>query len=555
MTASLGARTVRAASLPVLALVAVLGSAQPAQAATFHVRADGGDTSQCTGRADAAYPGSGSQQACAWKHPFMALPPGGPARIAGGDTLLIAAGSYMMGLGAPGASGCHQSWSWECHMTAIPSGPSPTQPTRILGQGHASGCTAAPQLWGTERASLVVNLQGSSNVEVACLELTDRHSCIEHHCHGGNCGGEINRCNRDSVPYGTWAGNGIKASDSNNVLLRDLNIHGLANRGVLAGRLSNWTMERMTIRGNPWAGWDGDIGANSSNSGHIVFRQLELAWNGCGERYPSGEPFGCWGQTAGGYGDGLGTGATGGHWVFEDSLIHHNTSDGLDLLYMQDGASVTVRRTWVEGNAGNQLKTKGTALIENSVIVGNCAFFQNHGNMHPGDNCRALGNALSVALANNSIATVVNNTITSEGDCLILSSGGGSSAQLNISNNLLLGDVDWRQPWERSCAHYADASSAQVNWSRNFVTGVKNGACPGDSLCVGLPLITNPIPGVFDPLPMTGSPLINAANAAQAPATDFRGYARSIPDIGAYEYGASPGGGTSPDVVLRDGFD
>ncbi|MEG3192311.1 hypothetical protein SNE32_08355, partial [Lysobacter sp. D1-1-M9] len=69
-----------------LLLLAPLGFAAhgSAEAATtYHVRADGGDASQCTGRADAPYSGSGSNQACAWKHPFVALPPGGTPRIAG----------------------------------------------------------------------------------------------------------------------------------------------------------------------------------------------------------------------------------------------------------------------------------------------------------------------------------------------------------------------------------------------------------------------------------------------------------------------------------------
>src|SRR5688572_2031539 len=178
-------------------LLAALGSASNAEAASFFVRLDGGDANQCTGRADAAYSGSGTQQACAWKHPFFALPPGGPARIAGGDTLTIDSGSYMMGLGAPGAVLCHQSWSWDCYMTAVPSGPSASQPTRIIGLG-----TPSPELWGTERSSFVLNLQGSSNVVVENVEITDHESCIDQHCHGGVCAGEINKCNRDAAPWG-----------------------------------------------------------------------------------------------------------------------------------------------------------------------------------------------------------------------------------------------------------------------------------------------------------------------------------------------------------------
>ncbi len=525
-----------------------------ASATNWFVRSDGGDISQCNGRSNTPYPGSGTAQACAWKHPFMALPPGGPARIQGGDTLLIGSGSYRMGQGAPGATICNPAWSWDCHMTKVPSGPSPSQPTRILGAGHDTGCSAAPELWGTERAAMVVNLQGSSNVELACLEITDHDSCIEHHCHGGVCSGEVDACKRDAPPWGDWASTGIKASASAKVLIRDVNVHGMANRGVLAGGLQDWTSDRLTLRGNGWSGWDGDIGSGSSNSGTLLFRELEIAWNGCGERYPGGQPFGCWGQTAGGYGDGLGTAATGGHWIFEDALVHHNTSDGIDLLYMTEGSRVTVRRGWFEGNAGNQLKTKGDARIENSVIVGNCAYFVGHANMHDGDHCRALGNSLSIGLLASSRVEVVNNTVTGQGDCLIMSGGGGSAAQLVVTNNLLMGEVDWRQPWDRSCVQYTDGGTAQLSWSRNSVSGVKNDVCPGDSLCTP-PMIANPLLAAFDPEPKVGSPLINAGSSSLAPPNDYRGNARSdgSPDIGAYEY--VQGGGGAPEArIFHDSF-
>jgi hypothetical protein len=525
-------------------LIAGCGFAATATAATYYVRTDGGDATQCTGTTDAPYGGSGTGQACAWKHPFMALPPGGPARIAGGDTLNIASGSYMIGLGAPGAVLCHQSWSWDCFMSPVPSGPSATQPTRIIGIG-----SPAPELWGTERTSMVLNLQGSSNVEVSNLEITDHESCIDNHCHGGTCAGEVIKCNRTAAPWGQWAGTGVSARDSQNVKLSDLNIHGLANRGVFAARLTDWTMERIKIRGNGWAGWDGDIPDDDTNYGQIIFRELELSWNGCGEKYPSGTPFGCWGQTAGGYGDGLGTGATAGHWIIEDSLIHHNTSDGLDLLYMKEGGRVTIRRTWAEGNAGNQLKTKGDSLIENSVIVGNCSYFTGYGNMYPGDHCRALGNVLSIGLHPTSVANIVNNTITGEGDCLVLSGGGGTTAALNLSNNVLLGQVDWRQPWESSCAHYSDGGLEKVTWTGNLVSGVKNGNCPAGSLCVA-PLLANATLTGFDATPLAASPLLDVASATLAPIDDLRRNLRPSgagPDIGAIELGAASAPAPSPE--------
>ena len=63
-------------------------SADQPQATVYYVRPDVGTAQQCTGRADAAYPASGSAQAYAWDHPFRALPPG----------------SYRLGYGAPACS-------------------------------------------------------------------------------------------------------------------------------------------------------------------------------------------------------------------------------------------------------------------------------------------------------------------------------------------------------------------------------------------------------------------------------------------------------------------
>src|SRR5215467_12341612 len=83
---------------------------------TWYVRTDGGTAAQCDGLHDAAYSGAVRHHACAWRHPFDALPPGGPARIGGGDTLMIGPGSYRMGRGAPGTEAlekCKADWPWD----------------------------------------------------------------------------------------------------------------------------------------------------------------------------------------------------------------------------------------------------------------------------------------------------------------------------------------------------------------------------------------------------------------------------------------------------------
>src|SRR4249919_2451531 len=115
--------------------LAAWGSAEAAT--TYYVRADGGDASQCTGRADAAYPGSGTGKACAWKNPNIALPASGTRRIAGGDTLLIGGGTYQIGT----------------NMQSVPSGPTASARTRIVGKAGA-------KLVGTNGISSVLSLKG-----------------------------------------------------------------------------------------------------------------------------------------------------------------------------------------------------------------------------------------------------------------------------------------------------------------------------------------------------------------------------------------------------------
>jgi PKD repeat protein len=542
-------------------------------ATTYYVRTDGGSLSQCTGLGNAPYPGSGTGQNCAWHHPFDALPPQGdganPAvSLHGGDTLIVGAGSYEMGANAPGASAypaCNTNWSWDCFMASVPSGTA-SQPTRILGAGWDQGCKAPPELWGSEHSAQVIALNGSSNVTIGCLEITDHSSCIESHL-GGN---SPLACNRSTPPFGPWASRGVYAKDAANVTLQDLNIHGMANRGILAGRLSNWTVNRVKIIANGWGGWDGDLAdsGGSSDSGQMLFQSVEVGFNGCGESYPDKQIIGCWGQQEGGYGDGLGTTTTGGNWVFENSYFHHNTQDGLDLLYANTTATITVRQSHAEGNAGNQMKLAGSPTVQDSVIVGNCSYFQGKYNMSgdnsggantAGDLCRAMGNALVLSVQPTLKALVQYNTIASEGDCLILAINGDASSSVAIQNNALIGKPDWvkanESPQPQSCLFYWDSGPATwpVTYTGNLVWQTKNNTCPPGTgnRCNADPQLTDASLSSFNALPLPTSPLIDAASTSvPILATDFLGLPRPALngyDIGAVEFqSATSGGGTIP---------
>jgi len=396
------------------------------QADTYYVRRDGGTFRQCTGRADAPYPGSGYNRPCAWSHPFWALRGQDESafwRIKGGDTLVIGQGSYKMGIGAPNTAWCSTDWSWACRLPPLPSGPDPAHPTRIVGKGWQTGCRHKPQLWGTERAETVIDLTNTSNACLECLEITDHSGCANDHCRSSV------RCQRNRFPYGKYADVGIYAADSSNVTLQNLNIHGLAWAGVHAGRLSHWTVKHVRLAGNGGVGWDGDIGRNSGNRGRVTFRRLKVEWNGCPETFPSLEYAHCWGQeTCGGYGDGVGLARSGGRWLIEDSVFRYNVSDGLDLLYLgvdHPDSFAQIRRSKAYGNGGNQMKIGGAATIENSLIVSNCGFFhgrpfgQDMGNLDSGDHCRAGGAAVSFSLGRGKTASMVNSTVAGQGWALV----------------------------------------------------------------------------------------------------------------------------------------
>jgi PKD repeat protein len=522
-------------------LVLACGVAVPGSAATYYVRPDGGSRSQCSGLADAPYPGSGADQACAWDHPFRALPPGGPAAIEGGDTLIIGTGSYMIGFGAPGSETdpdtCAADYAWDCAMTPIPSGPDAAHPTRILGQGWSNGCPDPPELWGTQRVNTVLDLTDSSHVRIECLEITDHSGCVDFHS-GGLA------CERDAYPFGEWADRGIYAEDSSDVVLQHLDIHGLATLGVHAGRLSDWTVQDVRIAGNGWAGWDGDLDGDDSSSGTLLFRRWTVEWNGCAETYPGEQPTGCWAQSAGGYGDGIGTGATRGHWIIEDSAFLNNTSDGLDLLYCRDGSTIEIRRTIAAGNAGNQIKTNGPAVIENTVVVGSCDFFSGRSFTHDVDACRAAGNALSLTLRQGDQVELINSTVTSQGDCLVLvecdteNSSCDGSESLLLRNNILVGHPDVLGG-DQTCLVWAESFShdpADIDYS--IIYGVKNDACPGPHDQCGIaPGLVSATIDAFDAHLLATSPAIDAGSTAFAPSDDFDGLARDAqPDIGAYEY-------------------
>jgi hypothetical protein len=529
-------------------------SREPGSGKVYYIRPDGGSEIQCDGVADLPYLADGSSQSCAWDHPFRALSPDVSPQMAAGDTLIIAPGSYRMGTGAVGSDEyCDPDAAPECRLAPVPGGIGPDQPTRILGKGWLSGCDEPPELWGSGGVDWILDLTGASYVEVACLEITDHAACAEDHT-GGYA------CPQNPSLTDTWALSGIFAQDSSHVMLRDLNIHGLAGSGIHAGRLADWTLDNVRLAGNGLAGWDGDLwDGEDSNKGTLKFNNWLVEWNGCVETWPEGFPTGCWSQSAGGYGDGVGTGSTGGDWIIEDSAFLHNTSDGLDLLYHELGGRVRIERVRAEGNAGNQIKVTGLETLVNSVLIGNCDYFDEQPFTFGVDPCRASGNTLEVVYTGGEQTSLVNNSFYSRGDGLIF--GGeregfacDGTERLIGYNNLFLGGGDSTSPGDSNFLFYQeDCADLKFQADFNLAYQVKNveppyvqPGFPGKHNLLLPPGLVGPLAGeMFGMQPGLDSPLIDAGNDETCPEVDLVQATRPVDgdqdgvascDIGAYEW-------------------
>jgi hypothetical protein len=545
----------------------MMGSFSAIAQTTYYVRTDGGDSTQCTGLADAAYPGSGTAQPCAFKHPFWALDASGQWVLHGGDTLVIRAGSYKMGYGEGNLPTdlCSSDYTWACHLPPLPSGPDAAHPTRVLGEGWDSGCASPPQLWGAERADWILDLTGTSNAVVGCLEITDRSGCADWHCDPAVA------CQRDQFPYGNYADVGIRASDSSNVTLKDLNVHGMAWGGIHAGRISDWTIQNVRVAGNGGVGWDGDLGEESSDSGTIRFSHFTVEWNGCPETYPGLQPSSCWGQqTCGGYGDGVGLARSGGHFIIEDSVFRHNVSDGLDLLYVgvdHPDSLVEVYRSQAYGNAGNQMKIGGTSRVVNCLISSDCAYFyqkpigQYLGNLNSGDHCRAGGAALSVNLPRGKDAYVVNSTLAGQGwacaelQCNTLDfpdqPACDGTERVYLQNSIFQGYQVVYLDYERLADFIGDGDPYHFTTAQtadhNLIHDCEVSSPTGPNTLTDDPLFVNGGIGNLDAHLQSASPAIGqglpiGSLGGLVPADDVEGLVRTDPpDLGAYEYQGSTG--------------
>ena len=476
----------------------------PALATTWYVRLDGGNQAQCTGTANAAYPGSGSAQPCAFNHPFWLLNQSASQsvwvwNIAGGDTVQFEdQGPYYMGQ-YNATTGLGTTWPYctahttaACRLPIPPSGTS-SNPTRILGVSAGACHTTDPNLTGSAAlvtswaghgkllnptqlvaingAYAILYLHAAQWVDTECLDITQATTCTRSglSSYTGAC-----QTGNDYATYGIQFANGIEQGPVN-LTLRDIAIHGISATGIGGSYLNELSTDTSTLSdiyiiGNGSSGWNYDSGScdfSCESTGTVNTSWMRGEWNGCVEVVPDGGSYGgngfnyCTDDNFAGYGDGITEGPGGGAWSWDHLLVRYNTQDGFDGLHadLNNLGTLNLSNSWSEGNEGDMFKagTFSTSHIWNNVAVSNCRVmgtasnFPNNPagwNTHISDFCR--GTYINVFYTFNGMGpmTVEFNTAVgyeyTSGWSFVCSDSATctTTTQVIFRNNLSLGMID-----------------------------------------------------------------------------------------------------------------
>jgi hypothetical protein len=219
--------------------------------------------------------------------------------------------------------------------------------------------------------------------------------------------------------------------------------------GGVAGRLTDWTLENVRIAGNRTV--VGTVTCGMITASVPFLSPLVVEWDGCENvSVASNRMLRSGAVTATCRGEP-------GDWIIELALPTRTR-----LLYHTLGGSIA--SNGAEGNAGNQVKVTGQTEITNSVLVGNCAFFENQPFTYWVDHCRALGNTLEIVFTGGEQVSIVNSTLYGQGDGLV---GGGAREGFECSgaetitarNSIFLGDADHFDPSDLTFLFYQEGCS------------------------------------------------------------------------------------------------
>ncbi len=530
----------------ILWLLLVVLISPSAFARTWFVRRDGGTrysskvtTGQCDGKADAAYPGSGTNRHCAfndfrymWDDDSGQVGAGAWV-IAGGDTVVVrgckalptqinpANPTCRIGWDINTGGGPTNRWCWgvgniTCYNPPIPAGTAANH-TKILGgcAYESYNCTAVntyplasnnlTQLFGGMGLLWIFNMGSTSYVDIQGIEFTT---------HNGSCtyGGAppFPRSCNNSPPLDDYSQNGLLFDNkSSNVSLQDVYVHGFNASGFYGPIGGPIALTRVFSGFNGFAGWNfQDSGNNANGAGSsITASYVAMIGNGCYEQYPIKNPAfparACYDDSSGGFGDAWSGQDTGmDTFVCDHCVVAYNTKDGFVGPHVNIHA-LTITKSQAYGNMGAQWKwinaPGGTVTFSNNLTIGNCARFSDATHPIPGasqsfalssklpgaylsDYCRAGGNTVAFNSQENSHVLFANNTFVGDSDTVFLLGCGPANNNRNgkcgATSFVFTNNIFlgyYVKGGEAPGLYYIDDRSIKVTSSHNIEFGDRSG--------------------------------------------------------------------------------
>jgi hypothetical protein len=441
-------------------------------------------------------------------------------------------------------------------------------------------------LFGGYGAFEVLNLGGAQYVDAQCFEIT------EHRNQGsGDTGGGcqwfgiptlsgFHMCSR-SHPADDFSDRGIiTTSNTNNVLLQDLNIHGFVADGVQGPIGANITLTRIRIGFNGADGWNFDNGQGvpaDENGANASFSASYLTseWNGCLEEYPIVDTYPalvCYDGSSGlgGLGDGVAAQEQATlNFSCDHCITRYNTKNGIDLGHVDvAGATNTfsvtnsfsyfnMDRSWSTGYGFTSRTWTNDLTIAlctrmSAAIPGAPSSF----NQHLGNFCRSSGDDISMVVPNNSIVTFAANTLIVQGatafDIGCNDTSQCTGTNITFRDNIIMAYTDpTYNAGQAPGLFYLQngnqiSTAAFMNRDHNIYYGFRgNAPCPSsytaetctDPLFVNEPTWTDRTSlDHFNFSLTTGSPARRAGVSIPGLTTDYNGVTwASPPSVGAYE--------------------
>jgi Putative Ig domain len=528
---------------------------------TWFIRADGGTRysvnvpqGQCDGQADVAYPGTGTNQHCAFNDfrylwdddsGMVGL---GAWVIAGGDTVVVRGCSALptqmnaanptcrIGWDINTGGGASNQWCTDvgntgCNNPPIPAGTA-TQHTRILGGCAYGTYTCTPvntypltsnnltQIFGGMGVTWTFNLGSTQYVDIEGIELTTHNGV----CVSTGSPAYPRNCNTNA-PVDDFSNNGFLFNNTtSNILLQDVYVHGFTQSGFYGPIGGPIALTRVFSGFGGFAGWNFQDNSDTPNASgsSITASYVTMIGNGCYEQYPiqnaAYPAMACYDDVSNGFGD---------SWSGQDTNLDSFTCDHCVQMYnTKDGfigphaaiGTLTITNSTSIGNMGQQWKWGGqpnsTVLFQNNITVGNCgrmesalpgaaqSFALSSGlpGAYLSDFCRAAGNTFDILTQSGSNNYFYGNTIVMadptgiDYDCG--PAGGGATTCGSVLNlwqdNLFLGYTDPGLGSAPGLWYIAPNTNIVITSSYNFEFGIRNGdTCGTNNITCSDPLLVN----------------------------------------------------------------